>query len=399
MQRAGGGVQRARAAVRGGGRGRRAGRADAAAGPAGADGVRLASARRRASPSSPRAQPDDGREGRAGAAPLHDRRLSSTGELSCATCHVQRRAFADPRRHSVGVDGRPHPRSAPSLANAGYHARYNWAAPALRTLEDQLVGPLFGEGAATIEMGLTTDAARAGALARLRADEAYVAAFAAAFPDREPWGFDEVILAVACFERALVSMNAPVDRFRRGERDALSFAALRGAEIFNTDYKGAVCHHCHNGITFTNDVTHQSSPFDEVVYTNVGLYNVGGTGDYPAGNQGLYETTKNPADRGKFRTPTLRNVSVTAPYMHDGSVATLAEVVEHYQTGGRLIDDGPLAGDGRVSPLKERGLGGMRLDEDDIRDLLAFVEALTDADFLADPRFANPEPQSPFFGE
>ena len=172
-----------------------------------------------------------------------------------------------------------------------------------------------------------------------------------------------------------------------------------GAEIFNTDYKGAVCHHCHNGITFTNDVTHERAPFDEVVYTNVGLYNVGGTGDYPPGNQGLFETTKNPADRGKFRTPTLRNVSVTAPYMHDGSVATLEDVIAHYQRGGRRIDEGPLAGDGRDSLIKERGLGGMALDEDDVRDLVAFLDALTDHDFLVDPRFSNPEPGNPNFGD
>lgn len=169
--------------------------------------------------------------------------------------------------------------------------------------------------------------------------------------------------------------------------------------MFNTHYKGSVCHHCHNGITFTNDVTHERAPFAEVVYTNVGLYNIGGKGYYPAGNQGLFETTKNPDDRGKFRTPSLRNVAVTAPYMHDGSVATLEETILHYQRGGRNIEDGPLAGDGRASPIKERGIGGMDLDDGDVRDLVAFLEALTDDAFLTDPRWSNPEPGDPRFGE
>ncbi|MBN9160741.1 MAG: di-heme enzyme [Myxococcales bacterium 68-20] len=330
---------------------------------------------------------------------FYDRRLSSNGKVSCATCHVQRFAFASGAKNPVGVDGQPHPRNAPSLANAGYHARYNWAAPSLASLEAQIRGPLFGEGAPTVEMGLTTDAVRAAALAALRADDRYRALLAEAFPESDELGWDEIIRAIASFERALVSMNAPIDRFRRGDTSAMSYAAMRGVEIFNTDYKGAVCHHCHNGITFTNDVTHERAPFDEVVYTNVGLYNVGGTGAYPAGNQGLFEVTDNPADRGKFRTPSLRNASVTGPYMHDGSVATLVEVIDHYQRGGRLIDEGPLAGDGRESPNKERGLGGMTLDDDDVRDLIAFLDALTDHDFLTDPRFSNPEPESPFFGE
>jgi len=330
---------------------------------------------------------------------FYDRRLSSNGKVSCATCHVQRFAFASATKNPIGVDGKLHPRNAPSLANAGYHARYNWASPAVDSLEEQLRGPLFGEGAPTVEMGLTNEAARDSALAALRADEWYRGALAEAFPEAKVLGWDEIIRALASFERALVSMNAPIDRFRRGDTKALSYAAMRGAEIFNTDYKGAVCHHCHNGITFTNDVTHERSPFDEVVYTNIGLYNVGGTGDYPHGNQGLFETTRNAADRGKFRTPSLRNVSVTAPYMHDGSIATLEEVIEHYQRGGRKIDEGPLAGDGRESPIKERGLGGMSLDEDDVRDLMAFLDALTDHDFLVDPRFSNPAPEDPHFGE
>lgn len=330
---------------------------------------------------------------------FYDRRLSSNAQVSCATCHQQRFSFASPARHAVGVDGQPHPRNAPSLANAGYHARYNWASPHLDSLERQLRGPLFGENAPVLEMGLTTAELRAAALARIRQDPVYVAAFARAFPDVEAFGWDEIIFALASFQRALVSFDAPFDRYRRGDRSALSEAALRGESLFNSHRKGAVCHHCHNGLNFTNDVRHANAPLGEVVYSNVGLYNLAGTGDYPAGNQGLYEATGNPDDRGKFRTPSLRNVAVTAPYMHDGSVGTLEEVLDVYQHGGRVIAEGPLAGDGRDSTLKDSGLNGMTLDADDMRDLVAFLEALTDHAFLTDPRFANPEPAHPDFGE
>jgi len=330
---------------------------------------------------------------------FYDRRLSANGKVSCATCHQQRHAFADGRGVSVGIDGRPHPLSAPSLANAGYHARYGWASPATETLEAQVRAPLFGEDAPVIEMGLTTAALREAALARLSADDRYRAAVVGAFPGIAGLGFDAIIKALASFERSLISMSSGIERFRRGDANALSPAAGRGAVIFNSDYKGAVCHHCHDGITFSNDVLHASAPFAAIVYTNVGLYNIGGTGDYPPGNQGIFERTGNLADRGKFRTPTLRNVALTAPYMHDGSATTLRDTVEHYQTGGRLVASGPYAGDGRANPNKERGLGGMVLDERDKLDLVAFLESLTDRSFVENPALANPFPADPSFGE
>lgn len=117
-------------------------------------------------------------------------------------------------------------------------------------------------------------------------------------------------------------------------------------------------------------------------FFNTGLYNVGGTGDYPTGNQGLFELTGDPRDRGKFRVPSLRNVAVTAPYMHDGSIATLAEVVAIYSAGGRHIEDGELAGDGREHPNKDTLVFELALGEGEQADLVAFLEALTDSRFM-----------------
>ncbi|MEO1088462.1 MAG: di-heme enzyme, partial [Acidobacteriota bacterium] len=127
----------------------------------------------------------------------------------------------------------------------------------------------------------------------------------------------------------------------------------------------------------------------EKVFHNTGLYDVGG-GAYPHGNQGAFEITNEPSDMGKFRPPTLRNVAVTAPYMHDGSIATLEEVIETYAAGGRHIEDGPLAGDGRKNPNKSGFVPGFPMTDREKRALVAFLEALTDESFLQDPRFADP---------
>lgn len=144
---------------------------------------------------------------------------------------------------------------------------------------------------------------------------------------------------------------------------------------------------------------HERAPEGEVAYVNVGLYLLAPNGAYPTGNQGLFETTGRDADRGKFRVPTLRNVAVTAPYMHDGSVQTLEEVLAVYQDAGRVIPRGPFAGDGRGNPNLDSGLNGMTLDDSDLSALAAFMRALTDEKFLTDPRFANPYPHDPSFGE
>lgn len=330
---------------------------------------------------------------------FYDRRLSVDGRVSCATCHQQRHAFADGRGVSVGVDGKPHPRQAPSLANAGYHARFNWASPQVDTLEKQLAGPLFGHGAPVVEMGLVDDESIALVLGRLRADERYEKAVRQARFDADSWGMDEVVASLASFMRTLVSGNSRVDRFMRGDANALDAQEQWGAKIFGSHARGATCHHCHDGLTFAADIRHERAPFGEVAYVNIGLYQVGPNGAYPAGNEGLFETTGRDADRGKFRVPTVRNVAVTAPYMHDGSVATLEDVMAVYQDGGRVIAEGPHAGDGRGNPNLDSGLGGMSLDADDTAAVVAFMRALTDDEFLADPRFANPFPDDPAFGE
>lgn len=125
-------------------------------------------------------------------------------------------------------------------------------------------------------------------------------------------------------------------------------------------------------------------------FFNNGLYDVDGQGSYPAHDQGLYESTFNPQHRGLFRPPSLRNVAITAPYMHDGSISTLRAVVEHYAAGGRVITEGPFAGDGRKSPLKSGLVRGFAATEEEIDAVVAFLTALTDEGFLASPALGPP---------
>ena len=150
------------------------------------------------------------------------------------------------------------------------------------------------------------------------------------------------------------------------------------------------CFHCHGGFNFTDSTTHAGSDVDRVGYHNTGLYNLNEVGAYPDDNTGLFDMTGEPRDMGRFKAPSLRNIAVTAPYMHDGSVATLEDVIANYERGGRLIEDGEQAGDGRLSPFKSEFVTGFEISAGERADLLAFLESLTDDSVLTDPRLSNP---------
>ncbi|MFZ9889995.1 MAG: cytochrome c peroxidase [Myxococcota bacterium] len=202
-----------------------------------------------------------------------------------------------------------------------------------------------------------------------------------------PFNFQSVTYALAAFQRTLLSFNSPYDRFLAGDRTALSQSAQRGKELFFSE--ALECFHCHGGFNFTDSVDHATASLQQLGFHNTGLYNLDNDGSYPAGNQGLYEHTGDPEDKGRFRAPTLRNIAVTGPYMHDGSIATLGEVIDHYAAGGRTLT-GTYAGVGAQNPHKSGFVAGFEITPEDKAALVAFLEALTDAAFLSDPRFANP---------
>lgn len=316
---------------------------------------------------------------------FYDRRLSGNQTQSCGSCHRQSLAFTDGRARGLGSTMEMHPRGPMGLSNAGYFSALTWANPLLPTLERQALLPMFGE--APVELGMA--GREDELLQRLRADARYPGMFARSFPG----GGDgvtvmNVVKAIATFQRTLISADSPYDRFQRGDRSAMSPAAQRGFDLFHSERME--CFHCHGGYAFTDATTSANDRFAEAPFHNTGLYNLDGRGAYPADNRGVMDVTMSPGDMGRFRAPTLRNVEVTAPYMHDGSIATLEGVIDHYAAGGRTIATGPNAGDGSRSPLRSGFVHGFTPTPQEKSDLIAFLQALTDRTFLNDARFRDP---------
>ncbi|MBX3015079.1 MAG: di-heme enzyme [Caldilineaceae bacterium] len=316
---------------------------------------------------------------------FYDPQLSGNGTMSCSSCHLQALAFTDGKVTSHGSTGDPLLRNSQALVNVAYNATYTWANPVLTDVEQQVLIPLFAEF--PVEMGIAGNEAEV--LTRFQNDAAYLARFAAAFPEQaEPITYQTIVQALASFVRSLISGDSPYDRYLAGDDTAISAEAKAGMGLFFSER--FECHHCHVGFNLTTSTVHEKSTFSAAVFQNNGLYNLDGQGAYPRGNRGLYEITNKAADMGRFRPPTLRNVALTAPYMHDGSLATLDDVVRHYAAGGRLITTGELAGDGRRNPLKSTLVPGFTIEEQEVAALVAFLESLTDETFITDPRFSNP---------
>lgn len=316
---------------------------------------------------------------------FYDVRLSGNGKQSCASCHHQDKAFTDGRATALGSTGEGHPRNAQQLSNVVYNASLTWANPSLVTLERQMENPIFGES--PVEMGVN-DANKAQVLQRLKVDSAYEARFAKAFPgiaDPVQWG--NVIKAIAAFQRTLISGSSKYDLYLQG-KSLLSAAEERGMKLFFGEK--AECFHCHGSFNFNDQIVHAASRLVETPFHNTGLYNIDGKGAFPEPNRGVFELTAKATDMGMFRAPSLRNVEVTGPYMHDGSIATLADVLKHYAAGGRNLTQGPHAGDGRANPYKSDLITRIDLSEQEQDDIVAFLRTLTDHDFLTNPKFADP---------
>ncbi|MBZ5639609.1 MAG: di-heme enzyme [Acidobacteriia bacterium] len=280
---------------------------------------------------------------------FYDLRLSSNGTQSCASCHQQQRAFTDGRAHAVGSTGEEHPRGAMSLANAAYGASLTWTDPDTTNLEEQMRVPLLGEH--PVEMGMAGHEDEV--VARLRRDSLYARLFPAAFPgEGDAVSLVNVRKAIASFERTILSGDSPYDRLVwKDDRDALSPAARRGMALFFSER--LACSKCHAGFTFSGPVRWAGGPETRPALEDNGL-------------------------GGRFRVPTLRNIAVTAPYMHDGRFETLDAVIDHYAEGGL------------PSPTLSALVKGFTITKEEKAELVEFLESLTDVDFLKDPRLADP---------
>ena len=320
---------------------------------------------------------------------FYDRRLSGNGAQSCADCHDPDLAFSDGETTPLGSTGDVIPRNSLALVNVAWEATLTWPNPMLTTLEDQLLVPMYNDHPVELGMSGHEDEIRA----RLEADPTYAPLGEAAFPGEDPLSQTSLVRALATFVRGLVASDSPYDRYQYGgDTDAMSDAALRGMGLYFGEQ--TECYHCHSGQNLTASFVSTSSAGEPEAFFNTGLYNIDGAGGYPADNTGLYELTGEPADMGRFRVPTLRNIAQTGPYMHDGSVATLAEVIEIYNRGGRLIESGDNAGDGAKNPYKSPLVRAMGLTEDQKADLLAFLEALTDEGYAEACDATNPWPEA-----
>ena len=294
---------------------------------------------------------------------FYDGDLSWDGTMSCATCHEQKRGFTDPNKTRAGFDGTPGERNIQTLANVAWMQSLTWGGPHVDTLEHQALIPI--EGFVPVEMGF--GGKPEGALARRLSDQAcYPQMFRAAFPERGgKIDMDTITMALAAFQRSLVSLDAPYDRWRRGDVAAISGEAKRGAALFEEKQ----CSSCHAGPHFTDAALGGRKPLE--AFHRLAA---------PAAGKdaGLSRITQKQEDAGKFRTPGLRNVSLSAPYMHDGEVATLPDAVRHHFAGGG--DDPRLR---------------QTVSDGEVAQLVAFLESLTDEGFVTDARFSRPPAACP----
>jgi cytochrome c peroxidase len=282
---------------------------------------------------------------------FYDPILSGDSTQACGSCHRQDHAFGDPDRFSTGIDGIEGTRHAPTIINAAWLKNAFWDGRAA-TLEEQATEPVPNP----IEMHLDWNEA----VSRIQRHPEYPDLFCKAFRSSEITQ-DRVVMAIAQFERTFISADAKFDRYNRGET-TLSPLEEQGRLIFFTEVGD--CVHCHG----------QAVGFDRDFH-NIGL-------DAAPVDSGLEAVTGDPADAGKFKTPSLRNVMASAPYMHDGRFGTIDEVLAHYNHG---FKDGPL-----VDPLIRSRLTRPAMTTDQLEALKAFLATLTDSTFLNDPALSDP---------
>ena len=318
---------------------------------------------------------------------FYDKRLSIYKDFSCATCHLQEKAFTEDKKTSVGSTGEVHPRNSMTLANVAYNPSFNWANPAVNSLERHHLLPIFGT-MPIVEMGM--EGKENLLLERVKAEPVYEKLFADAYPgDNEKVTLNHITQSIASFVRTMISGNSPYDKYRYGKvQDAISESAKRGQRLFFSER--TECFDCHAGFNLSGTVNFVGKSNEPAQYENNGLYNIDGKGAYPPDNVGLFEISHKREDMGKFKVPTLRNIELTAPYMHDGSIATLEEVIDHYKAAGRTISEGKYAGKGSENPYKSSFVNGFRLTPDEKQDLIAFLKSLTDTEFINNPKFSNP---------
>jgi cytochrome c peroxidase len=310
-----------------------------------------------------------------------DTRLSRDGTVSCATCHDVSRGFTDRRNVSEGIGDHLGRRSAPTTMNAALFQSMFWDGRAA-TLEDQAKLPILNP----IEMGHPDGTA---AVKALEADPAYVGLFQKAY-GRGP-NYEDVGRAIASFERTLIFLDAPFDKYVAGDGSAISPAAQRGLVLFGGKARCVSCHMLNASNPLGTDnlfhnigVSARTQNFEQLAQKGLAATKNGADErsldnlalESDLSELGRFITTRNRSDIGAFKTEQVRNVGITAPYMHDGSLRTLWDVVDHYNKGGE------------TNPYLDGGIEPLDLSESEIDDLVAFLFTLTDTRFAAENEVA-----------
>lgn len=289
--------------------------------------------------------------------------LSRDGSQSCASCHVQADGLSDKRKYSTGIRGLDGTRQAMSIANLGWHRRgFFWDGRA-STLRQLALIPIED----TLEMDNTLE----GVVRTLSSRFAYRDQFIRAFGS-DTVTAERIGIAMEQFMLTIVSGNSKWDKVQRGEA-TFTAQEKRGQDLFFNEFdptgkvKSGECFHCHGGPNFTNDRYMNNGLDDDASFMDIGRERV----------------TMNPYDRAKFKVPTLRNVAVTAPYMHDGRFTNLEDVVRHYSSGVKQSSTVDILLQFSLKP-------GLGLSESDVADLVAFLRTLTDEAYLTNPKYAKP---------
>ncbi len=353
---------------------------------------------------------------------FYEKKLSGDNTMSCGSCHFQRLAFSDGRITPRGITNVKHPRNSQPLFNVAYNSRQTWNNSLLVSLEQQMHLPLFGEDPIELGLLLREEEIRS----KLLSDPRYLSMFQSAFPNQsEPITVVNIIKSVASFERSMISGYSPYDKYvYQGQSSALSPSAKRGLNLFSSEV--AECFHCHDGINLNDSTFHMNTASNiEPLYHNNALYNITGTGN-PTSNLGLLEVTGRESDRGKFKAPSLRNIGLTFPYMHDGSIScddtknpnlavgvvngatmegcareALGRVIDHYSRGGnnstcdafingQRNNSFPCTSNSQQSNVDVTLIRNFSITATEREDLINFLLSLTDNDFISKQKFSNP---------
>lgn len=285
-----------------------------------------------------------------------DTRLSINNTFACASCHKPELAFTDGLARAVGVHGDLHPRSSMSLVNVAYNTVFGWASREIDSLEKQILVPMFNQNPPELGLSMPIDQV----LDRFRGDSSYLSLFRSAFGEEADISLTTMSKAIAAFERTLILGDSAYDRYVfLDEKTALTETQKAGMALFYSER--LACSHCHGGFNFSNSIVFENSPETAIVFHNTKVLAA-----YNGDEKGLANETKATEDEGYFRAPSLRNITLTAPYMHDGSFATLEEVLNHYQH--------------TKIQLAERKLQ-FSLTAEETAQVIAFLHSLTDSQF------------------